>query len=194
MKIWEVALIGFGLSMDAFAVALCRGLEMKKFNPKHAMIIALFFGVFQAIMPLIGWAVSSQFSKYIENIDHWIAFALLGALGVKSIIDSFGKEKAEDTAEEKLEIKRLFIMAIATSIDALAVGITFAFLPFENFFSVLYAVLLIGAITFALSFTGVFCGNKIGTELKSKAELIGGIILILIGLKILLEHLGVLPF
>ena len=192
MKIWEIALIGFGVSMDAFAVAMCRGLEMKKFNFKHALIIAAFFGVFQALMPVIGWIIGIQFSSYIQEYDHWIAFGLLVFLGVKLIIDS--RKKEETTNEERLNLRMLFLMAIATSIDALAVGVTFAFTGYEKFTSVLLPVCLIGIITFVLSFIGVFIGNRLGTKLKDKAEIVGGVVLILIGLKILLEHLGVIHF
>ncbi|MBP5307772.1 MAG: manganese efflux pump [Clostridia bacterium] len=194
MKLWEVALIGVGLSMDAFAVALCRGLEMKKFNLKHAVIIAVFFGFFQAVMPLIGWIAGAQFSKYIESVDHWIAFGLLGFLGLKSVVDSLKKDEISGANDETLNIKRLFVMAVATSIDALAVGVTFSFVKFERASYVVYSAVLIGVITFLLSLTGVYCGNKIGIKLKRKAEFLGGIILILIGIKILLEHLGILPF
>ena len=194
MKLWEISLIGFGLSMDAFAVALCRGLEMKKFNLKHALVIALFFGFFQAVMPVIGWVVGKQFSDLIEDFDHWLAFGLLTFLGIKSITDSFRKNEEGESMGDTLGLSRLLVMAVATSIDALAVGVTFAFMKFNGFYSLIYSVLLIGAITFALSLIGVYYGNKIGIKLKNKAEFIGGAVLILIGLKILLEHLGILPF
>lgn len=187
MAIWEIIVLAIGLSMDAFAVALCRGVTMKKFHPGQAVVIALFFGVFQAVMPIIGWAVASQFAEYITDYDHWIAFALLVFIGGKMIWDSFKKdEEGEDSeALDKLNIKQLFLMAIATSIDALAVGITFAFLDTN----VWIASSTIGCITFGLSFLGVFVGNKIGSRFKNKAELVGGIVLVLLGVKIVIEHM-----
>ena len=194
MKIWEIILLAVGLAMDAFAVATCRGLEMKKFSVRHAIIIALFFGVFQAGMPLLGWAVGIQFSGYIEAYDHWIAFGLLSFLGVKMIVDSFKKEDVGQGTESTLNIKQLLLMSVATSIDALAVGITFALMKFERFLNVLPPVSIIGGVTFILSFSGVFIGNRIGLKFKNKAELIGGTVLILIGVKILLEHLGAISF
>ena len=194
MKIWEIILLAVGLAMDAFAVATCRGLEMKKFSVRHAIIIALFFGVFQAGMPLLGWAVGIQFSGYIEAYDHWIAFGLLSFLGVKMIVDSFKKEDVGQGTESTLNIKQLLLMSVATSIDALAVGITFALMKFERFLYVLPPVSIIGGVTFILSFSGVFIGNRIGLKFKNKAELIGGTVLILIGVKILLEHLGAISF
>lgn len=191
MKLIEIILIAISLSMDAFAVSMCKGLEMKKINHKHALIIALFFGLFQALMPLIGYFLGTSFEKYITSFDHWIAFALLSIIGGKMIFDSFHKEEIKDGFIEKLNIKELFVLAIATSIDALAVGITFAFLKDTN---ITLAVSLIGVITFALSYIGVILGNKIGIKFKSKAELLGGIVLILIGIKILLEHLNIITF
>ncbi len=191
MQIWELILIALSLSMDAFAVAMCRGVEMRQFNVKHALVIAAFFGGFQAVMPLIGWAIGKQFVDYISAVDHWIAFALLLLIGGKMIFDSFKKEKAEEEhTVEKLNIKQLLVMSVATSIDALAVGVTFAFLETN----IWIAVSSIGAIAFVLSLFGVFVGNKIGLKFQNKAEFMGGIVLILIGLKILLEHLGVISF
>lgn len=191
MSILEICLVGLGLAADAFAVAMCKGVEMKKFVLKYALVIALFFGVFQAVMPLIGWAVASTFERYITAYDHWIAFGLLVILGGKMIWDSFKKDR-EDEEEKPLNIgfKTLLLMAVATSIDALAVGVTFAFLQVN----VWAAIALIGAITFALSFAGVFIGVKLGDKFEKKAEFVGGLILILIGVKILLEHLGVINF
>ena len=186
----QLVLIAVGLSMDAFAVALCKGLCMKRINYAHAGVIALFFGGFQGLMPLIGWVLGKQFEKYITPIDHWIAFVLLGYIGGKMIWDAL-HEDDEDLScevEQKLDLKELFIMAVATSIDALAVGITFAFLQV----SIVPAVASIGLITFALSFVGVVVGNKFGNRFQSKAQLAGGTVLVLIGLKILLEHLGIL--
>ncbi len=191
MSVLEICLVGLGLAADAFAVAMCKGVEMKKFVLKYALVIALFFGVFQAVMPLIGWAVASTFEQYITDYDHWIAFGLLFVLGGKMIWDSIKKDDEAET-EKPLNIgfKTLLLMAVATSIDALAVGVTFAFLQVN----VWAAIALIGAITFALSFAGVFIGVKLGDKFEQKAEFVGGLILIMIGVKILLEHLGVINF
>lgn len=191
MGIAELLLIGIGLSMDAFAVAVCKGLNMKKVNKVHCGVIALFFGGFQALMPLIGWALGRQFEQYITSVDHWIAFILLGFIGGKMIIDS-RKEEDEEVCkrDSPLDLKELFLLAVATSIDALAVGITFAFLGVD----ILPAITIIGLTTFVLSAIGVFIGNIFGSRYKNKAELAGGIILVLIGVKILLEHLGLLTF
>lgn len=191
MGVTELILIGIGLSMDAFAVAVCKGLNMRKVNYKQTFIIALFFGGFQAIMPLIGWVLGKQFEQYITSIDHWIAFGLLLLIGGKMIWEVFKEDEEEGCScacAVKFDLKELFILAIATSIDALAVGITFAFLKLN----IWMPISLIGVITFGLSIVGVMIGNKFGERYKSKAELAGGIILILIGLKILLEHLGVM--
>lgn len=191
MGFFELFLIAVGLSMDAFAVSICKGLKMQRFNVRHAGVIALAFGGFQALMPVIGWFLGKQFESYITGIDHWIAFALLAVIGGKMAVESFKKEEEDSSKEnEKLDVKELLVLAVATSIDALAVGITFAFLQV----SIIPAVSLIGVITFVLSALGVFIGHKFGAKFKSKAELAGGIILILIGLKILLEHLGVISF
>lgn len=187
----ELLLVAIGLSMDAFAVALCKGLGMKKLNYTHAVIIALFFGVFQGVMPLIGWFLGTQFESLITPIDHWIAFVLLGYIGGKMVWDAF-HEKNEEMAcdiEQKLDYKELLMMAIATSIDALAVGITLsAFITI----SIGVAVTLIGVITFGLSFVGVMLGNKFGTRFQKKAEVFGGVVLVIIGAKVLLEHTGIL--
>lgn len=190
MGIAEIFLIGIGLSMDAFAVAICRGLKMQKLNVKHTAVIALFFGGFQALMPLIGWFLGKQFEKYITAVDHWIAFALLAFIGGKMIYDSFKKDDDDQGEKDVFNIKEIFVMAIATSIDALAVGITFAFLS-VNIWS---SISIIGVTTFVLSAIGVLIGHKFGAKYKNKAELAGGVILVLIGLKILLEHLGVINF
>lgn len=191
MGFLEIFLIGIGLSADAFSVAVCKGLNMRKLDLKHAYIIALFFGGFQALMPLIGYLLGTSFSSYIESFDHWIAFALLAFIGGKMAIEAI-RDKGDDEEEKTdvLKIGELTVMAIATSIDALAVGITFAFLKVN----ILLSVLLIGVTTFALSLAGVLIGNKFGAKYKSKAELAGGIILVLIGVKILLEHLGIINF
>ena len=186
----ELVLIAVGLSMDAFAVSLCKGLCMKKLNYAHAFVIALFFGVFQAVMPLIGWLLGTQFERYVTPVDHWIAFGLLVYIGGKMIWDALHEKSEPESCDidQKLDIKELFTLAIATSIDALAVGITVAFLQTD----IVPAVALIGLITFALSFVGVWIGFKFGVRFQKKAEIAGGAVLILIGLKILLEHLGVL--
>ena len=196
MGITELFLIGVGLSMDAFAVSVCKGLKMRRLNKKNAAVIGLFFGGFQAIMPLIGWLLGKQFEKYITSFDHWIAFVLLAFIGGKMAIEAIkGDDDEQDddggnkTSDgEKLDLKELTMLAVATSIDALAVGITFAFLKVN----ILTAISIIGVTTFVLSIIGVAVGNKFGMKYKSKAEIVGGIVLILIGLKILLEHLGIL--
>lgn len=185
MGIIQLCLIGLGLAMDAFAVSICQGLKMQKINLKQTITIALFFGGFQGIMPFIGWLLGKNFETYITSFDHWIAFALLLIIGGKMIIESF---EANDSCEVTNSLKDLVLLAIATSIDALAVGITFAFLKT----SILLPVLLIGIITFILCIFGVIIGNKFGSRYKNKAEFLGGIILILIGLKILIEHLGII--
>lgn len=186
MSLLEIIFIGVGLAMDAFAVSVCKGLSMKKMNWKNAIIIALYFGVFQALMPVVGYFLGSTMSGFVEKVDHWIAFVLLAIIGGNMI-----KESTDDELEkrnDKIDFKTMIILAIATSIDALAVGITFAFFKVN----LPLAVTLIGAITFVLSILGVLIGNKFGDKLQNKAELTGGIILIIIGLKILLEHLGIL--
>ena len=191
MAFIEVLLIGIGLSMDAFAVAMCKGLNMRKINYKHATIIALFFGGFQALMPLVGWALGKQFESYITSIDHWIAFVLLAFIGGNMIRESMN-DSDDDKKEnlEKLDIKELFMLAIATSIDALAVGITFAFLQVN----IIEAIGIIGITTFILSVLAVIIGNKFGSKYGKKAELFGGIVLVLIAVKIVLEHLGIIMF
>ena len=179
--------------MDAFAVSICKGLSMRKVNKKQCLVIGLFFGGFQALMPFIGWVLGSQFEQYITSIDHWIAFILLGFIGGKMVVEAI-REKDEAVEVGKmdppLDLKEMFILAIATSIDALAVGITFAFLQVP----IVEAVSIIGITTFVISVIGVYVGNFFGNRYKKKAELAGGIILILIGVKILLEHLGILAF
>ena len=192
MGIIELALIGVGLSMDAFAVSICKGLSMKKVDVKYMVVLAIFFGGFQALMPSIGWFLGSRFQQYITAVDHWIAFILLAAIGGKMILDVI-KEKGEGEevcpdASVKIDLKENFMLAVATSIDALAVGITFAFLKVN----IIPAVCFIGIVTFIISFAGVKIGNVFGARYKNKAEIVGGIILILLGLKILLEHLGFL--
>lgn len=190
MSFTELFLIAIGLSMDAFAVAVCKGLKMPKMRWGQMIIIGLFFGVAQAVMPAIGWILGKQFEMYIVNIDHWIAFVLLAFIGGKMLKEAFDKDG--DCCKEKyrFDFKELFVLAVATSIDALAVGITFAFLKVN----LLASVSLIGVTTFILSSAGVFIGHKFGAKYKSKAEAAGGIILILMGAKILLEHLGIISF
>ncbi|MDE6014206.1 MAG: manganese efflux pump MntP family protein [Acetatifactor sp.] len=183
MNLFSLSLIAVGLSMDAFAVSICKGLAMKEINLKKACIVGLWFGAFQALMPALGFLLGSRFEKNIIAIDHWIAFAVLGIIGASMIKEALSKN--EESANDSLDIKTMFLLAIATSIDALAVGVTFAFLQTR----ILPAVSLIGVITFTLSAVGVKAGNVFGSRYKSKAELTGGIILIGMGIKILLEHL-----
>ena len=193
MGFLELFLIGIGLSMDAFAVAVCKGLNMRKINYRRAVIIGVFFGGFQGLMPFIGWVIGSRFEQYITSIDHWIAFGLLAFIGGKMLYDTLSEKddcKNGCPIEEKFDYKELLLMAIATSIDALAVGITFAFLK-VNIGAV---VATIGITTFVLSIIGVIIGNKFGSIYKRKAESAGGTVLILIGFKILLEHLGIINF
>lgn len=185
MGIIELFLLAVGLSMDAFAVSVCKGLAMPRITVKKASVVALWFGGFQALMPLLGYFLGVQFQDKITAIDHWIAFVLLGIIGVNMVREALSGE-CENTSDS-LDIKTMFILAVATSIDALAVGITFAFLKVD----IIPAVSFIGATTFILSAAGVKIGNVFGTKYKSKAELAGGVILILLGLKILLEHLGI---
>lgn len=186
----ELLLIGVGLSMDAFAVSVCKGLAMRKVNKKQAVVIGLFFGGFQALMPFIGWALGTQFESYITNIDHWIAFILLAFIGGKMVVEAVKPEEEEAVKEmdPPLDLKEMLLLAVATSIDALAVGITFAFLDYP----IVESITIIGLTTFVLSIVGVYVGNMFGSKYQKKAEIVGGIILILIGVKILLEHLGIL--
>ena len=189
----ELFLLGVGLSMDAFAVSVCKGLGMKKLNKKQALIIGLYFGGFQALMPFVGWLLGSQFQKYITSIDHWIAFILLGFIGGKMMIEAvreWNEEEVVDVMDAPIDHKNMFVLAVATSIDALAVGITFAFLGTP----IVEAITIIGITTMVISIAGVVVGNFFGSRYKSKAEFIGGLILVLLGLKILLEHLGILVF
>ena len=187
MGVLELFLIAVGLSMDAFAVAVCKGLGMEKVRRRDALALAVFFGGFQALMPLIGYLLGSRFAAYIERWDHWIAFVLLAFIGGSMIRES--RESTEERAPrgERVSLRELFTLAVATSIDALAVGVTFAFLGVQ----IVPAVALIGCTTFALTLAGVWVGHLFGARYKSRAELTGGIILVLIGVKILLEHLGV---
>ena len=186
MTLLNLFLIAVGLSMDAFAVSVCKGLAMEKAPLKKAAVAGAWFGSFQALMPLVGYLLGSRFEKYITRIDHWIAFILLALIGLNMIKEAFSKE--EEKASSTMYFKEMFLLAVATSIDALAVGITFAFLRVD----ILPAVGLIGITTFLLSIVGVKVGNIFGSRYKSRAELAGGILLVLMGTKILLEHLGIL--
>lgn len=188
MGIIELLLLSIGLGMDAFAVSICKGISMKKMNWKKACIIGLYFGGFQAIMPILGYFLGSTFESIITSLDHWIAFILLGIIGGNMIKDLFSKEC--DNFDDNVNFKTMIVLAIATSIDALAVGITFAFLKVN----LVLAISLIGIITFILSVVGTKVGNRFGDKYEKKAELVGGIILILLGTKILLEHLNILNF
>ena len=185
MSLLELVLIAIGLAMDAFAVSICKGLSLKKMEWNKALLCGVFFGGFQALMPLIGYALGSSFQEMIESVDHWIAFILLSIIGGSMIRDSFNDE---DDVKEGFDVKTMVVLAISTSIDALAVGVGFAFLKVNIWTS----TAIIGIITFVLSTIGVKVGSAFGSKFKNKAELAGGVILILIGLKILLEHLGIL--
>ena len=189
MGLVELFLIAVGLSMDAFAVSVCKGLSERSLRAKHYFIIGAWFGGFQALMPLIGYLLGSAFEQYITSFDHWVAFVLLGLIGGNMIREAFSKDEEEQDAS--FGLKTMLLLAIATSIDALAVGITFALLPDVNIFA---AISLIGVTTFVLSAIGLKVGNVFGAKYKAKAEFVGGVILILIGTKILLEHLGVINF
>lgn len=185
MGILELIFISIGLAMDAFAVSICKGLSVKKVKAKHYFITGGYFGGFQAIMPLIGYLLGISFQNLIVSIDHWIAFILLGIIGINMIKESLGDD---ENINDSFSFKDMLPLAIATSIDALAIGITFAFLKVN----IILAVFLIGTITFVFSALGIKIGSIFGDKFKNKAELIGGIVLIIIGIKILLEHLGII--
>lgn len=176
----EIFLVAISLAMDAFAVALCKGLEMKKINYKYSIILAISFGVFQAIMPLIGWAAAINFAKYITTFGHVVSFILLAFIGGKMIKESF--EEDNEQGECKFDFKEIIVLAIATSIDALAVGITFAF----NKINLVYAISCIGIVALILALIGVIIGNRFGTKYKNKAEMFGGIVLVFLGCKFLI--------
>ena len=178
--------LAVGLAMDAFAVSICKGLAMREKVLKKGIIVGLWFGGFQALMPTIGFFLGTQFKDQITSIDHWIAFVLLGLIGINMVKESLSDE--EENADASIAVKEMFMLAVATSIDALAVGITFAFLNVH----IVSAASIIGVCTFLISFAGVKIGNIFGTKYKSKAELAGGVILILLGFKILFEHLHIL--
>lgn len=188
MGIIELFILAVGLSMDAFAVSVCKGLAMKQAPVKAQLVCGAWFGGFQALMPLIGYYLGTLFIDAISAIDHWIAFGLLVLIGINMLREALGKDE-EETSDADLSVKTMFIMAVATSIDALAVGISLAMAGVSNIY---LAVLLIGLTTFVLSAVGVKVGTIFGSRYEKKAEVVGGIILILLGFKILLEHLGVL--
>ena len=181
MNIFDILFIGAGLSMDAFAVSVCKGLATKKMDIRKALICGLYFGVFQALMPLIGYMLGSNFQNVVSSIDHWIAFVLLGIIGINMIKEA----KVCEAVNNSMDVKTMVTLAIATSIDALAIGVTFAFLKVK----IVSAISIIGAITFVCCVTGFKLGSIFGEKLKAKAEIIGGTVLILIGTKILIEHL-----
>ena len=187
MSFIEIFFIGIGLAMDAFAVSICKGLSMKKINYKKAEIVGLYFGVFQAGMVLIGDLLGNSFEEFIKNIDHWVAFVLLVCIGINMIREVFQKEESYN---DDVSFKTMVPLALATSIDALACGITFACLRIK----IAMPSITIGIITFVLSFIGVAIGKKFGNKFKTKAQILGGAILILLGIKILLEHLGIIQF
>ena len=186
MSIIEILLIAIGLAMDAFAVSICKGLSMKKMSWKKALIVGSYFGIFQALMPIIGYFLGSTFEDLVTHIDHWIAFCLLVFIGVNMLKEAFAKDS--ENCNDDVDFKTMFILAIATSIDALAVGITFAFLEVNIWIS----ATMIGLVTFVTSIIGVKIGNKFGDKYERKAETVGGLILIFMGIKILLEHLGII--
>lgn len=189
MSLAELILISVGLAMDAFSVSVCKGLSMKKLDLKGGVITALFFGAFQGVMPVIGYFLGSRFANVISSFSHWVSFGLLAIIGGKMIWEALhDDDDDEGDREYRLDLKELTLLAVATSIDALAVGIVFAAEKTDLFFS----VTMIGVITFALSLLGVFIGHRFGSKYEKKAEIAGGIILILIGLKLLLEGLGVI--
>ena len=186
MSIWELCLSAVGLSMDAFAVSVCKGLSAGRVRVSHALTAGIWFGGFQALMPFLGWLLGSRFQSFITSIDHWIAFLLLGLIGANMVRESRSQEEEEVGAS--FAPKAMLPLAVATSIDALTVGITFAFLQVNIY----WAIALIGVTTFALSAIGVKAGGIVGERGKSRAELAGGIVLILMGCKILVEHLGLI--
>ena len=189
MSFIEMLLIAIALSMDAFAVSVCKGLSVPKLLPRHALTVGLYFGGFQALMLLIGYLLGHSFESAIASIDHWIAFALLALIGGNMVREALGDDDEEKT-DASFGFKTMLLLSVATSIDALAVGVSFAFLVVN----IIAAIATIGTTTFILSIVGIKVGNVFGAKYKDKAELVGGIILILMGLKILLEHLGVISF
>lgn len=185
MSLVEVFLIGVGVSMDAFAVSICKGLSLKKLTIKQSIIIALYFSIFQALMPLIGFFLGTAFESFITDIDHWLAFILLGLIGINMLREAFSQQ---EEINDKLDFKTMLLLSVATSIDALAIGITFAFLQTNIWIN----ILIIGITTLIISFIGVNMGHKFGAKHQKGAEILGGFILILMGIKILLEHLNII--
>ena len=186
MSFWALFLIALGVSADAFAVALTKGLHMRRFDLRNAVVIAVTFGLFQAVMPLVGWVLGSQFAAYIRDFDHWIAFALLALVGGKMLWEAFSSHADDEKDFDRLDPKQLLVLALATSIDALAVGVTLAFVDV----SIVGAVALIGVTTLVLAFVGVVVGRRVGARFGKPAEIAGGVILILIGARILFDHLS----
>ena len=190
MGLAELLLIAVGLSMDAFAVSVCKGLGMSKLNMRHACVIALFFGGFQALMPLLGWILGEQFARYVTAVSHWIAFALLVFIGAKMVWEAFHEQDDDQADDESLDLRELLMLAIATSIDAFAVGVTFAFLDV----AIAPSVAIIGVTTFVISIAGVAMGNQFGGRWEKPSAIAGGVVLICIGVKVLMDGLGILPF
>ncbi|MBQ6991983.1 MAG: manganese efflux pump [Clostridia bacterium] len=186
MGILEVVLIAIGLAMDAFAVSICKGLSMKKMSCKKAIIVAGYFGIFQGLMPVIGYFLGTTFESLVTKVDHWIAFGLLVFIGINMLKEAFSNES--ENCNDNVDFKTMVVLAIATSIDALAVGITFAFLKTN----IVLASILIAIITFTVCIIGVKIGNKFGDKYERKSETVGGLILIFMGIKILLEHLSII--
>ena len=186
MGFWELVVLAIGLSMDAFAVSICKGLALQRVSWKECCIAGLWFGGFQALMPLLGYLLGTQFEQFVTSVDHWIAFVLLGIIGGNMIREALKGEQEE--LDDSFTFRTMLPLAIATSIDALAMGVTFAFLQVQ----IVPAVLFIGVTTFVLSAVGLKVGNVFGAKYKSRAELFGGVVLVLMGIKILLEHLGIL--
>ena len=187
MDLLTLFLLAVGLSMDAFAVSICKGLAMKKLTVKQAVIVGAWFGGFQALMPTLGYLLGTTFARFVNAVSDWIAFVLLALIGANMIKEALSREEEADAS---LGVKEMFVLAVATSIDAFAVGVSFACMEIGSM--IVPAVLFIGVITFSLSAAGVKVGNVFGTKYKVKAELAGGIILILLGVKILLQHFGIL--
>lgn len=195
MDVFELLLIGVGLAMDAFAVAICKGMSLRRPGFAQALTVGLYFGFFQAAMPFVGFLLGSNFREMIENIDHWIAFGLLSLIGINMLREAWSHVRCKSPERVKpnaasLGFSIMLVLALATSIDALTVGITFAFLQVQ----ILPAIAIIGIITLFISMAGVYIGRQFGNRFQAKAELVGGILLILIGIKVLLEHLGILAF
>lgn len=185
MSFWSVFLVGVGVSADAFAAALTNGLRMRELQYRQAAIIAVVFAGFQIVMPLNGWLLASQFARVIGPVDHWVAFVLLTAIGAKLVWDAFTEQDHDDPGRSRLGIRRLLLLGLATSIDAAAVGVSFAVLDVD----IVRAVVIIGLVTLAMSYAAVFIGHRIGTRFRRPAEFVGGVVLIGIGVRILLEHL-----